>query len=48
MHMHIQCLGFRYEACIKILGFSLGLVFFQVMAKLECVLCLVVVNAIEC
>ncbi len=44
MHMHIRCLGFRYEACVKILGFSLGLVFFQAMAKLECVSCLVVVN----
>jgi hypothetical protein len=44
MHSNAYGLRFRYGACIKVLGFSLGLVFFQVTIKLECVLCLFVVT----
>ncbi len=39
-----QGLRFKYGVCGRVLGFSLGLVFFQATAKLECVSSLVVVT----
>lgn len=39
-----QGLRFKYGTCVRVLSFNLGLVFFQTIAKLECVSCLVVVT----